>query len=163
MTHQQALDNLLNTDFEINSKKVTFTKVISTYEQHHSDNTLLRDHTIQVHSAPLSFRANFIKKFFECYGNIEYCYAHQPNRNSPNRQIIYIIFSSVDAMENFTTIRQIWAYNKFLYVTPLTLDNAQQKEIFQFYKKLNDLSGNVNARDFQNFIEENNVINFCIS
>ncbi|GBB94325.1 hypothetical protein RclHR1_23310002 [Rhizophagus clarus] len=129
---EQALTNLLNTEFEVNSKRITFKKIVSTYEQDRLDNAQSRDHTIQVHGAPLSYKVNFVKKFFECYGDIEHCYARCPNRNSLNRQIIYITFLTVEAIENFTSLRQIWAFNEFLYVTPLTLDNAQQNNIINF-------------------------------
>ncbi|GBC03613.1 hypothetical protein RclHR1_05210003 [Rhizophagus clarus] len=104
MTYKQALDNLLAAEFEINGERLMFEKIVSMYEQHRINNTQTSNHTIQIHSTFLRFCASSILKFFECYGKIEHYYAQHSNCNSPNKQIIYLTFKSIEVIAQFILI-----------------------------------------------------------
>lgn len=161
---KEIQDEILALEFPFKQMVISFTEFVNVREQRKLRNEGTRQRTVQVYNASLDITTAIIKPFLRRYGELEEngVYATRRNPYQPNKQIFYATFKEAESADKFFAQPILWVYNEMLYITPMELSLDKREERRQFCVKLNGLPPNASAREYQDFIEEFNVLEFRI-
>ncbi|RGB22171.1 hypothetical protein C1646_678027 [Rhizophagus diaphanus] len=151
-------------DFFCAEDKLTFISYQNIHIQRKQTNERTRSRTVQIYNASLEITTSILKSFLRRYGMLEDdgVYVTRHNLYQLNKQIFYATYKENTSADVFYEQPILWVYNEMLYVTPMELSLDKQKERRAFCAKLNGLPPNANAKEYQDFIEEFNVLEFRI-
>jgi hypothetical protein len=159
--NRTTIDKLLEMKFDLNEQQYKFQETQSAQQLRKVSNEESRDNTIRIRNAPIHFTSKMLRPIFEHYGEITNIYSRMTKGFRP-QQLFYITYKESDSVAIFYDKCYQWAFNILLYVTPLSFSQEKLNELNQYTMKLNGLPNRISPREFQTFIEENNIINFVI-
>ncbi|PKK67599.1 hypothetical protein RhiirC2_867708 [Rhizophagus irregularis] len=164
VTTKEIYESIMAVDFSCAEDTVSFAPYHSIRTQRKQTNEGTRGRTVQIYNASLEITTAALKPFLRRYGELEEngVYATRRNPYQPNKQIFYATYKENASADAFYGKPILWVYNEMLYVTPMELSLDKREERRAFCAKLNGLPPNANAREYQDFIEEFNVLEFRI-
>ncbi|CAG8756250.1 18860_t:CDS:2, partial [Rhizophagus irregularis] len=164
VTTKEIYESIMAVDFSCAEDTVSFAPYQSIRTQRKQTNEGTRGRTVQIYNASLEITTATLKPFLRRYGELEEngVYATRRNPYQPNKQIFYATYKESASADTFYGKPILWVYNEMLYITPMELSLDKREERRAFCAKLNGLPPNANAREYQDFIEEFNVLEFRI-
>ncbi|CAB4488958.1 unnamed protein product [Rhizophagus irregularis] len=164
VTTNEIYESIMAVDFSCAEDTVSFAPYQSIRTQRKQTNEGTRGRTVQIYNASLEITTATLKPFLRRYGELEEngVYATRRNPYQPNKQIFYATYKESASADAFYGKPILWVYNEMLYITPMELSLDKREERRAFCAKLNGLPPNANAREYQDFIEEFNVLEFRI-
>ncbi|PKY61925.1 hypothetical protein RhiirA4_487580 [Rhizophagus irregularis] len=164
VTTKEIYESIMAVDFSCAEDTISFAPYQNVRTQRKQTNEGTRGRTVQIYNASLEITTAALKPFLRRYGELEEngVYATRRNPYQPNKQIFYATYKESASADAFYGQPILWVYNEMLYVTPMELSLDKREERRAFCIKLNGLPPNANDSEYQDFIEEFNVLEFRI-
>lgn len=165
----ESRDNLVNINFSFedgneNADQYSFEPYTSAREARKLSNATTQNRTVQIYNASLAITTALLKPFLRRFGKLDESsvYSRRPDPKVPNKQVFYATYEDEKTLDHFYSNSRLWVYNELLCVIPMNVTPETRLEKRQHVLKLNGILPNASPRDFKNFIDEFNVIEFKI-